>query len=82
MSETKPCSNSLHLNFCKYLQSNEKNLKIIQIKRAFHLPAAQIDVQPILLMAALEGDKITAACVTDTIRHACIDSEAMSKNWL
>lgn len=51
----------------------------MRIKVPF-ISAAHMDVQPILLMAALEDTK-TTACVTETIRHthATYAVQALSK---
>lgn len=44
----------------------------------FHLSAAHMDVQPILLMAVLEGNK-TTAFVTETIPHIHAQPRVLSK---
>lgn len=76
-SETKPWSkNSLHLIFENIFNQMRKPQNNSD-QSAFHLSAAHIDVQLILLMAVLE-ENITAY-VTETIKHTYTHTRIVKK---
>lgn len=76
-SETKPWSkNSLHLIFENIFNQMRKPQNNSD-QSAFHLSAAHIDVQLILLMAVLE-ENITAY-VTETIKHTYTHTHTVKK---
>ncbi len=80
MSETKPWSkNRLHLIFENIFNQMRKPQNNSD-QSAFHLSAAPIDVQLILLMASLEENE-TTAYVTETIRHTHTQPRLCQKNY-